>query len=119
MARAVDGVVAVTGRQVPPLQALGYPRRRIEVVPNRVFARHVESSPRPSSTAMASPRSAWPASRPEKRVDLFIRAVGEARREIPSVRGYVAGEGREHEQQSRSHVRPGWPFSAPAATCSA
>ena len=36
--------------------------------------------------------------RPEKRVDLFIHAVGAARRENPDVGGYVAGEGRERER---------------------
>src|SRR5687768_14166406 len=42
VARAVDEVVAVTQRQVAPLEALGYPQRGIEVVPNGVFARDVD-----------------------------------------------------------------------------
>ena len=38
----VDEVIAVTERQVPPLERLGYPRGRIEVVHNGVFERDVE-----------------------------------------------------------------------------
>ena len=44
VARRVDGVVAVTRRQVPPLEGLGYPRGRIDVVPNGVFERDVAGS---------------------------------------------------------------------------
>jgi glycosyltransferase involved in cell wall biosynthesis len=99
VARAVDEVVAVTGRQVPPLEALGYPRRRIEVVPNGVFAREVEGVV-PSRELAGDGFTALCVAglRPEKRVDLFIEAVGAARRENPGVRGYVAGEGRERER---------------------
>jgi glycosyltransferase involved in cell wall biosynthesis len=99
VARAIDEVVAVTERQVPPLEALGYPRRRIEVVPNGVFAREVEGV-EPSAELDGDGFAALCVAglRPEKRVDLFIRAVGEARRENPGVRGYVAGEGRERER---------------------
>ena len=42
VARRIDGVIAVTRRQVPPLEGLGYPRGRIEVVPNGVFERDVQ-----------------------------------------------------------------------------
>jgi glycosyltransferase involved in cell wall biosynthesis len=99
VARAVDEVVAVTDRQVPPLEALGYPSRRIEVVPNGVFAREVEGVT-PSAELVGDGFAALCVAglRPEKRVDLFIQAVGEARRENAGVRGYVAGEGRERER---------------------
>jgi glycosyltransferase involved in cell wall biosynthesis len=99
VARAVDEVVAVTDRQVPPLEALGYPKRRIAVVPNGVFARDVEgvrSSPELDGGGFSVLCVAG--LRPEKRVDLFIDAVGAARRDNPAVRGYVAGEGRERER---------------------
>jgi glycosyltransferase involved in cell wall biosynthesis len=99
VARAVDEVVAVTERQVPPLEALGYPGGRIEVVPNGVFAREVEgvtASPELGGDGFAALCVAG--LRPEKRVDLFIRSVGAARRENPDVRGYVAGDGRERER---------------------
>ena len=99
VARAVDDVVAVTERQVPPLAALGYPQRRIAVVPNGVFARDVEGiSVSPELNGDAFSVLCVAGLRPEKRVDLFIDAVGAARRENPEVRGYVAGEGREHER---------------------
>jgi glycosyltransferase involved in cell wall biosynthesis len=102
VARAVDDVVAVTERQVAPLGALGYPRRRIEVVPNGVFARDVEGverSPELDGNGFAVVCVAG--LRPEKRVDLFVEAVAAARRENPAVRGYVAGEGRERERLER------------------
>ena len=99
VARAVDDVVAVTERQVRPLEALGYPRGRIEVVANGVFAREVEGV-RPSDELPGDGFAVLCVSglRPEKRVDLFIEAIGAARRDHPAVRGYVAGEGRERER---------------------
>ena len=99
VARAVDEVVAVTQRQVAPLEALGYPQRHIAVVPNGVFARDVEGV-RPSAELDGDGFAVLcvAALRPEKRVDLFIDAIGAARRRNASVRGYVAGEGREHER---------------------
>jgi glycosyltransferase involved in cell wall biosynthesis len=102
VARAVDDVVAVTERQVAPLGALGYPRGRIEVVPNGVFARDVEGvEPSPELDGESFAVLCVAGLRPEKRVDLFIEAVAEARRENPAVRGYVAGEGRERGRLER------------------
>jgi len=99
VARAVDDVVAVTQRQVPPLEALGYPQGRIEVVPNGVFARDVEGIAPSSELGGESFDVLCVAGlRPEKRVDLFIQAVGAARREDPAIRGFVAGEGRERNR---------------------
>ena len=99
VARAVDEVVAVTSRQVPPLEALGYRRRRIAVVPNGVFAREVEGiAPSTELDGDGFAVLCVAGLRPEKRVDLFIGAVSAARRENPDVRGYVAGEGRERER---------------------
>ena len=92
MARAIDEVIAVTERQVPPLERLGYPRGRIEVVHNGVFERDVEGV-EPSAELGAEPASpvlCVAGLRPEKRVDLFIEAVGAARRENaadPRLRG--------------------------------
>jgi glycosyltransferase involved in cell wall biosynthesis len=102
VARTVDEVVAVTERQVAPLQELGYPGARIDVVPNGVFAREVQGV-EPSAELDSGGFAALCVSglRPEKRVDLFIQAVGAARRENPAVRGYVAGEGRERERLER------------------
>jgi glycosyltransferase involved in cell wall biosynthesis len=102
VARRVDGVVAVTQRQVPPLAALGYPRDRIEVVPNGVFERDV-SAVEPSSELPPEGFRVLCAAglRPEKRVDLFIEAVAAARAELPGISGYVAGEGPERERLER------------------
>jgi glycosyltransferase involved in cell wall biosynthesis len=98
VARTVDDVVAVTERQVAPLEALGYPRGRIEIVPNGVFARDVEGV-RPSDELDGDgfPVLCVAGLRPEKRVDLFIEAAGAARRENADIRGYVAGDGPEQE----------------------
>jgi len=99
VARTVDDVVAVTERQVAPLEALGYPHGRIHVVPNGVFARDVESIA-PSGEFDGDGFSVLCVSglRPEKRVDLFIGAVGAARARNQNIRGYVAGEGPERER---------------------
>ena len=99
VARAVDEVIAVTERQVPPLERIGYPRGRIEVVHNGVFEKDVEGvEPSPELGGDGFPVLCVAGLRPEKRVDLFIEAVGAARRENTAVRGYVAGEGRERER---------------------
>ncbi len=96
VARAIDEVIAVTERQVPPLERLGYPRGRIEVVPNGVFARDVEGvEPSTELAGDGFPALCVSALRPEKRVDLFIAAVGAARREQSGITGYVAGDGPE------------------------
>ena len=108
VSRAVDAVVAVTQRQVPPLEALGYPRGRIDVVPNGVFERDVqgvEPSPELGSDGLVVLCVAG--LRPEKRVDVFIEAVAAARRENPAIRGYVAGEGPERERLERLAERRG------------
>src|SRR3954447_20541365 len=99
VARAIDEVVAVTARQVPPLERIGYPRGRIEVVHNGVFERDVEGvEPSAELGADGFPVLCVAGLRPEKRVDLFIEAVGAARRDHEAVRGDVAGEGRESER---------------------
>jgi glycosyltransferase involved in cell wall biosynthesis len=99
VARAVDEVIAVTERQRQPLEALGYPRGRIEVVPNGVFAHELDGVA-PSDELGEDGFSVLCVSglRPEKRVDLFIEAVGAARLRNPAIHGYVAGEGRERDR---------------------
>jgi glycosyltransferase involved in cell wall biosynthesis len=85
-------VIAVSQSQVEPLEALGYPR--VTVVPNGVFPL---GSVEPSPELESEPFAALCVSglRPEKRVDVFVEAVRNARSENHSIRGYVAGEGRE------------------------
>jgi glycosyltransferase involved in cell wall biosynthesis len=102
VSRAVDAVVAVTRRQVPPLEALGYPSGRIDVVPNGLFERHVQGvEPSRDLDPDGFAVLCVAGLRPEKRVDLFIEAVAAARRETASIRGYVAGEGPERERLER------------------
>jgi glycosyltransferase involved in cell wall biosynthesis len=102
VARAVDEVIAVTERQVRPLERIGYPRGRIEVVHNGVFEHDVESiEPSPELAGDGFSVLCVSAMRPEKRVDLFIEAAGAARREHPGIRAYVAGEGREWKRLER------------------
>lgn len=101
VARRVDGVVAVTRRQVPPLQGLGYPRGRIDVVPNGVFERDIEGVQASSEVGDGFSVLCVSGLRREKRVDVFIEAVMAARRENSEIRGYVAGEGPERERLER------------------
>ncbi len=101
VARRVDGVVAVTERQVAPLRGLGYPSTRIEVVPNGVFERDVQGVAASSELAGEFSVLCVSGLRREKRVDVFIEAVAQARRENPEIRGYVAGDGSEREQLER------------------
>ena len=102
VSRAIDAVVAVTQRQVPPLEALGYPRGRIDVVPNGVFERHVQGvEPSRDLDRDGFAVLCVAGLRAEKRVDLFIQAVAAARREDASIRGYVAGDGPERQRLER------------------
>jgi glycosyltransferase involved in cell wall biosynthesis len=98
VARAIDEVVAVTTRQVPPLERLGYPSGRIEVVHNGVFERDVEDVTPSAELDGGFPVLCVARLQPEKRVDLFIEAVRAARRENDAIRGYVAGDGEERER---------------------
>jgi glycosyltransferase involved in cell wall biosynthesis len=102
VARRVDAVICVSERQVPPLAALGYPRDRIEVVPNGVFESEIAGvEPSPELEGDGFTALCVAGLRPEKRVDLFIQAVRDARRSDPLLTGYVAGEGPEQERLAR------------------
>jgi glycosyltransferase involved in cell wall biosynthesis len=73
-----------------------------------VFERDVEDvAPSPELSGDGFPALCVAGLRPEKRVDLFIEAVGEARRENGTVRGYVAGEGRERQRLEAPAERNG------------
>jgi L-malate glycosyltransferase len=68
-------------------------------VHNGVFARDVEGvEPSPELRGDGFPVLCVAGLRPEKRVDMFIEAVGAARGENAEIRGYVAGDGRERER---------------------
>lgn len=91
----VDGVIAVARRQVEPLARLGYRRERIEVIANGVAP--APAGPPGRRLAGADEFGVLCAARmqPEKRVDLFVRAIAAARRSQPAIRGFVAGDGSE------------------------
>ena len=103
VARAVDGVVAVTERQVPPLARAGYARERIAVVPNGVFERDVSGVAASPELGGGDAFHVLCAARlaPDKRVDLFVEAMRRAHRERPELRGWVAGDGPERERLER------------------
>jgi glycosyltransferase involved in cell wall biosynthesis len=97
VAPRVDHVLAVTARQIDPLSRLGYRRDRIEVIANGVFdaARPGDDSGDGFTVLYAARLE------PEKGVDVFIRAIAAARREDPTIRGLVAGDGPERERLER------------------
>lgn len=112
VARGVDAVVAVTLAQVARLQRLGY--RRVEVVPNGVFAEDVHTEQPRAAVRRALGLDdedfavlCVAGLRPEKRVDVFIEALDLARREEPRLRGFVAGEGRERARLEPAAARAG------------
>jgi glycosyltransferase involved in cell wall biosynthesis len=97
VAPRVDHVLAVTARQIDPLSRLGYRRDRIEVIANGVFdaARPADDSGHGFTVLYAARLE------PEKGVDVFIRAIAAARREDPTIRGLVAGDGPERKRLER------------------
>jgi glycosyltransferase involved in cell wall biosynthesis len=98
VAPRVDRVIAVSATQVEELAALGYSRERITVIPN--------GTPRPSPDRSRQEVRAelglesddvvalfLATLRPEKRVELFVEGVLQARRQEPRLRAVVAGGG--------------------------
>jgi glycosyltransferase involved in cell wall biosynthesis len=101
VAPRLDRVIAVTRRQIDPLAGLGYRRERIEVIANGVF--DSARPPSQSGAAKAGDFTVLCAARlePEKGIGVFIRAVAEARRSRPGIRGLVAGDGPERPRLER------------------
>jgi len=101
LAPHVEWVIAVARRQVDPLVGLGYRRERIEVIPNGVEP--VEPRAGADRLAGAGEFGVLCVSRLqiEKRVELFVQAVAEARRSHPDLRGFVAGDGDRREEIER------------------
>ena len=104
----VDRVIAVSERQVDPLALLGYRRERITVVPNGLFESDVDLR----ATADATRREleldqedfavlCVANLRPEKGVAAFAEAVSRARRQLPRLRGLVAGDGPQRAALER------------------
>jgi glycosyltransferase involved in cell wall biosynthesis len=95
VAPRVDAVIAVARRQVEPLARLGYRRERIEVIPNGIEA----PTPAGDGGRLVADGEfgvlCVARMQIEKRVDLFVQAVAQARRAEPGIRGFVAGDGAE------------------------
>jgi len=98
VAPRVDRVIAVAQRQVEPLAGLGYRRERIVVIPNGIEP--VERGPAAGRLAGEGEFGVLCVSRLqiEKKVELFVSAVAEARRSEPRLRGFVAGDGDRRAQ---------------------
>jgi len=100
VAHRVDRVIAVTQSQVEPLARLGYRHNRIEVVSNGVFSSDSAGDAAATRSELGIRDGEFAVLcvaglRPEKGVEVFIRAVAAARRGNPRLRGFVAGEGPE------------------------
>ncbi len=111
-------MIAVARRQREPLAALGFPRERIEVIANGIAP--LEPPPGAQRLAGEGEFGVLCVSRlePEKRVDLFVRAVAAARRSEPRVRGFVAGDGRERARvEALAAADPGVELLGERATC--
>jgi glycosyltransferase involved in cell wall biosynthesis len=102
----VDRAIAVSASQIPRLTAFGYDPGRIRVVPNAV--------PEPTATVppveMRSGLGIAPGEflavlaarlRPEKTAHVFVRAVLDAHRREPRLRGLVVGGGPDLERLRR------------------
>jgi glycosyltransferase involved in cell wall biosynthesis len=103
VARRVDRVIAVTQSQVEPLARLGYRHERIEVVPNGVFGAGTAGDAAATRSALGIQNGEFAVLcvaglRPEKGVEVFIRAVAAARHADPRLRGFVAGDGPERRR---------------------
>jgi glycosyltransferase involved in cell wall biosynthesis len=104
VASRVDQVIAVSEAQVEPLSRRGYRRERIVVVPNGLFDSDVAVRGRREETRRALGLDERDFAvvcvanlRAEKGVRAFVEAVAAARRQVPGLRGLLAGDGPERE----------------------
>jgi glycosyltransferase involved in cell wall biosynthesis len=103
VAPRVDLVVAVAREQEPDLLALGYPRVRIEVIPNGVPERQPRRDPvdvrRELGVADDELLALLVAMlRPEKEPEVFVDAIAGARLRGCRVKGAIAGDGTERSR---------------------
>jgi glycosyltransferase involved in cell wall biosynthesis len=105
LTRLVDRVIAVSERQIEPLQSRGYRGERIVVVPNGVFAADVVVRRRREQVREELGLGERDFAvlcvanlRPEKGAGAFVEAVAAARAQVPSLRGLLAGDGPQREE---------------------
>jgi len=98
LAPRVDGVVAVARAQVAALARAGFRADRIQVVANGVPLGNPPAPPGPEPVALV-----LAGLRPEKRLDVFVDAVGR----VDGLKGIVAGEGRDRARIEARIARTG------------
>jgi glycosyltransferase involved in cell wall biosynthesis len=105
VAPLVDRVIAVSERQIEPLQSRGYRGERIVVVPNGVFEADVAVSRRREQVRAELGLGERDFAvlcvanlRPEKGAGAFVQAISAARAQVPSLRGLLAGDGPQREE---------------------
>jgi len=108
VAPLVDRVIAVSERQVAPLERRGYRAERIVTIPNGVFERDVATARPAAETRHALGLGLDDFAvlcvanlRPEKGVGTFVEAIARARATVPRVRGLVAGDGPQRAELER------------------
>jgi glycosyltransferase involved in cell wall biosynthesis len=102
----VDHAIAVSRAQIPRLLEFGYKPGRIRVIPNGVPEPILTETPLSARSRLGVRGNDFLAVlvatlRLEKSVEVFIRAVQEAHRGDPRVRGLIAGGGPELEYARR------------------
>src|SRR5207249_1893545 len=100
IAPRVDAVVAVSRTQIPRLLALGYRPERLSIIHNAVPVMTQTDLPESVRDELGVPVENFLAVlvatlRPEKRIDVFIRAIGTAARRDSKISGVVVGDGPE------------------------
>jgi glycosyltransferase involved in cell wall biosynthesis len=100
IAPRVDSVVAVTRAQIPQLLDIGYRPERLSIIHNAVPAMTQTDLPESVRDELGVPGENFLAVlvatlRPEKRVDVFIRAIQTASRRDSRISGIVVGDGPE------------------------
>lgn len=100
IAPRVDSVVAVSRAQIPRLVELGYRLERLSIIHNAVPAMTQTDLPGSVREELGVPGENFLAVlvatlRPEKRIDVFIRAIQSAARRDSRISGIVVGGGPE------------------------
>jgi glycosyltransferase involved in cell wall biosynthesis len=102
----IDAAVAVSGTQLPLLEALGYRRHVLTVIPNGIVPPSVSRTRESVRRSLGLSNddvvfTAIASLRPEKRLDIFVNAVARAHQADPRIRGLVVGGGPEYEHLHR------------------